>query len=475
MPKRMKTMRNAIILLLALLWSSAASSTGCLINTEQKRGSSHRDSLKMADRYLFGDRVGQNYRKAAYLYTKLAKGGDTKAMNRLAGMYRQGFGVEKNPKKAARLYFEAAKKGNGKASYNLAGMFRQGEGVARNYEKAYKLYKLSYRQGYRKNASYALGYMSYKGLGTEQSYEKALKHFHKGDSLGDPSCQYFIGLCHIAGDGAPQDIEKGKRWMEKALKNGSEAASGFIRTGCISKYENHGVRFRSSSEVEVPEVRNTARGGLSGVWNGKMTRYDWGRKRIVEETPLELRLDFRGESLSGYWTQNDSVTMRVSGQLNDSVWVFNDMRYEDTSIQRPWDVTSATFRIDSTSAGERLVGRVEQFSPETQEPSSPVSISLSRTSKGYIPRGIESAGRGQSLTVSPNPFDREVTIAYTLSREQSVRIMVNSMDGTQVYSSSHYANEGENTTTLSLDVPAGTYTVGIEGEGVRLSAKIVRR
>ena len=468
-------MRNKILILMSALFCALASpSASAQDSTAQRhtRRYSRNDSLRAADSYLRGENVSLDYKKAAYLYYNLAKQGDVRAMNRLAGMYRQGFGVEKNPKKAASLYLEAAKKGSGKAAYNLAGMFKQGEGVPRNYERAYWLYKQAYKLGYRKKAAYALGYMSYKGLGTEQSYEKALRYFHKGDSLDNPSCQYFIGLCHMAGNGVAQDTEKGKRWMEKALANGSEEASGFIRTGRIKNYE--GVRFRSSVEPAA-KVENSARGGLSGVWNGKMTRYDWSGRKVMEETPLELRLDFSGERLSGYWTQNDSVTMKVSGHLEDSTWVFDDMRYEDSRIQRPWDVTAASFRIDSTSVGEQLVGTVEQYSPETREPSSPVSISLSRTAKGYSPISGELASGGNSLSVLPNPFEREVTLRYTLTREQKVRITVSSMDGAQVHSSSRYAGEGENTTVLSLDVAAGTYIVSLEGENVKLNAKMVKK
>ena len=121
------------------------------------------------------------------------------------------------------------------------------------------------------------------------------------------------------------------------------------------------------------------------------------------------------------------------------------------------------------------MGTVEQYSPETREPSSPVSISLSRTAKGYNPISGELASGGNSLSVSPNPFEREVTLRYTLTREQKVRITVSSMDGAQVHSSSRYAGEGENTTVLSLDVAAGTYILSLEGENVKLNAKMVKK
>ncbi|MCR5297909.1 MAG: T9SS type A sorting domain-containing protein [Paludibacteraceae bacterium] len=431
------------------------------------------ETLRLADRLLLGDDTDIDYGKAALLFTRQARRGDAVAMTRLAGMYRQGLGVEQDNAKALALYRNAAKGGYGKAAYNIGVMYKHGEGVEQDFKKAFHQFRKSYKMGDKQKASQMLGYMSYKGLGTPQSYERALHYFHIGDSLGNPSSQYFIGLCYMAGNGVPQNIEEGKRWMEKALANGSEQASSFIRHERIKKYEPGG-KCHAPQKSKVPEARNCSGKNLEGMWSGRLITHDWSGNKIVDEKPLQLTLQISGEGMSGLWVQDDSVLLRINGHLEDTQWVFDGMHYEDPDIHRPWDITSAQFQVDSTDAGEQLVGIVRQYSPATKEPSAPTSIALVRTlgnAHGHLASAIEGK---ESLRVSPNPFVRDVTIGYALAKSQEIRLTVTTLDGALVYKTVRQKTSGVHVEQLSLDVPTGVYLVRLEGSDVTMTAKMVK-
>lgn len=300
-------MKKTNAILLILLFTMSIPMSAATDSTTVKRKITRKQALRLGDKYLNGINTDVDYEKAELIFRKLSDMNYAPAMNRLAGMYRQGFGVEVNKDSAIALYTRAMNLKNGKATYNLAMMYKMGEGVDIDYEKAVELYQKSYDLGYKKKTVYGLGYMSYKGLGTEQDYKKAYNYFLEGDSSGNASCQYFAGLCLVAGNGVAKDIEKGKEYIEKAMMNGSELAAWFIADDRIKNYETQGVAFRSAGEKpRYRNVKNTARKELGGVWNGKIVRYDWSGKKVVEEKPLSLQLDFNNDRLSGTWTQEDT-------------------------------------------------------------------------------------------------------------------------------------------------------------------------
>ena len=433
--------------------------------------------LQQGDNYLNGIDTEMDYAKAFQVYQQLAAMENPEAMNRLASMYRQGLGTEQDLGQAVIWYQKAADMGLGKATYNLGNMIKQGEGIEQDFELAFEFFLSAYVQGYMP-AAYPVGYCYFKGLGVAQDYTKALEYFQAGADAGHPNCSYFAGLCYIGGYGVAQDINIGKQYMEQALAMGSDPALGFIAENRIADYLPSSAHFARGNRPQAePHKRraNTAKKELSGEWTGTLLTYDWAGKRVENAKNLMLNFQFDKGKLSGTWIQEDSIAMTVTAALKDSVWVFDNMQYLEQSLERPWEVRSGSFQIKTENGQQILEGTIEQFSPQTLEPAPPVAIQLTRV----VPENNNSGAAqalNNSLTVSPNPFDDELNIQFTLEKQQEVNIKAVNMAGQILYSNTAVYAEGANTQKLQLgQAPAGAYTVSVKGKTINLSTLVIKK
>lgn len=109
-----------------------------------------------------------DHERAAYWYSQSANQGNAYAMGNLANSYRYGLGVKKDLVKATELMEKAAEKGNDRAQLNYGDMFRDGEVCFRT----------------------------------------------EPDPISGESLLIKV----------KPDIERAKKWWEKALKNGNNSA-----------------------------------------------------------------------------------------------------------------------------------------------------------------------------------------------------------------------------------------------------------
>ncbi|MBQ9592134.1 MAG: SEL1-like repeat protein [Paludibacteraceae bacterium] len=463
----------APILLMCISYSRAEHNTDFSINLTNTS-----DYLREADKKRDGDESDLDYGFASKMYEQLVEQGNPHGMNRLAGMYRQGLGVEKNLDSAIFLYEKAIEKGYGKAAYNLSVMFKTGEAYGKpDYPQAYTYAQKAQALGYKKS-SYLLGYMNFKGLGISQDYKKALEFFSQGEIYGDIRCTYFIGICYLGGYGVKKNIEKGKEYIEKAMHNGSEMATDFIIHDKITNYTK--VRLRSSSPLEIEkkgtytEIANNPSKAMTGVWEGRIIQYDWSGKQIRKEKSLQLQLDFLDNRISGTWIQDDSIDLKIRGQLVNNEWHFSDMIYTDQTSEREWEIKNGRFSVRKSEDYIVLEGNIEQYSPETNEPSSPLSIVLLRSSKDNI-NDIRKQ-YSDFAEIYPNPFEKDLHISLTISKSQQVLIQLYSTDGQRFHSQTTELNEGVNNLTLQVpSIPRGVYTVYITGETLNETSKVIKK
>lgn len=83
---------------------------------------------------------------------KLAHAGDPAAENALGNRYLHGQGVKQNWKKAAVWYHKAALAGNARGAFNLAFAYNFGEGVPQNTRKAVYWWQQSAKDRHRSSS-----------------------------------------------------------------------------------------------------------------------------------------------------------------------------------------------------------------------------------------------------------------------------------------------------------------------------------
>ena len=181
---------------------------------------------------------------------------------------------EPNYEEAFKCFMNLAKNGNSQAQYNLGVMYENGEGTELNIEKAIKWYRKSAENGDEdakealkdlelnrnrdKNKEaiiiYNLGMKDYrKGF-----YKEAFSKFLNSAQLGNSQAQYNLGVMYENGEGAEANIEKAKKWYEKASENGDKEASDVLA-------ELNGYKIKSdesSQQVKLPDFSNMKFDGL---------------------------------------------------------------------------------------------------------------------------------------------------------------------------------------------------------------------
>lgn len=120
----------------------------------------------IATRYLNGEKVQQDYEKAAYWYGKAAAQGSAPAQYRLATMYERGRGVAKDLRAALGWYERSASLGNVKSMHNAAVLASGSDTGAPDYKRAYKWFSLGAAHGL-KDSQFNLAVLLERGLGTE--------------------------------------------------------------------------------------------------------------------------------------------------------------------------------------------------------------------------------------------------------------------------------------------------------------------
>ena len=101
----------------------------------------------LATLYAAGKVIGQDYKRAAYWFSKAADGGVANAHYNLGVMFQQGLGIKKDLPKAIGWYEKASELGHPEAMYNLGIAYIEGIGVPRNIDRGVSFFKRAANAG----------------------------------------------------------------------------------------------------------------------------------------------------------------------------------------------------------------------------------------------------------------------------------------------------------------------------------------
>ncbi|GHT54194.1 hypothetical protein FACS189446_3320 [Bacteroidia bacterium] len=436
-------------------------------------------AMKYAYRNLNGAGIKLDYKKAYYIFRTLAEDGDAEANNAVGMMFKQGIGLKQMDEQALIYFQKAAEGGYAKAALNIALMYKYGHGVKQDYSKFIEWLEKAGEMGYEK-AEYLLGYSFYKGQGKKQDYRTAFQYFEKGAEKGDATCIYMLSLCYYHGRGVERDTDKGKYWMEIAADKGLSRAVDIIARNDSKRYGEKKPGLRSSLNSDInnlipvkysPVANDKNRvGRMSGKWEGKLVRYDWSGEEIEKEAKLTLTINHAGSPIEGLWVEDDTLSVRINATLNDSVWVFDNVTlYEN---QRPLDMKEGRFRIANKNGKEYLMGNVSFYSETTREYTAPHYLVLERKS----PTNLNLLLKDNQITVSPNPFNEQITVRIDLEQPQKIRIVIYDLSGKRIETGELLDyNAGTHVVNISTGAyPKGSYILKVAGENVNRSFTIIK-
>ena len=182
--------------------------------------------LRVALAYRQGEIIAQNAEEAvrwfslAWEENKLPQAGFE-----LAQLYQKGDLVEQDEEKAAVLWNALTQIPYPPAQYALGEMAYQAEPP--RYEDAFAWFSNAAAGNYAPG-QYMTGFMLMNGQGTDRSVKLAITFFRSAAEQEYVSAQYVLGQIYWKGLGVPADKKAGRKWLEKAIQNGSEAAQELL-------------------------------------------------------------------------------------------------------------------------------------------------------------------------------------------------------------------------------------------------------
>jgi uncharacterized protein len=154
----------------------------------------------------------------------LAEGGNVTAEYNLAEIYIKGAGVKQDFAEAAKWYAKAAEAGQPDAQSRLGVMYVKGIGVAHDYEKAGQWFMLAAKQDNIDAETY-LGFLYAGGMGFKKDNAQALLWFKRAAEAGSVLAQYNTAVMYEKGLGAAQNDLAASNYYRMAAEQGNADAA----------------------------------------------------------------------------------------------------------------------------------------------------------------------------------------------------------------------------------------------------------
>lgn len=231
------------------------------------------DQIALGERYLSGNVVDKDEKKAVELFEKAANQNSDMGLLKLADCYKKGVGVSQDNAKAFSLYEKSANMDNSDAMIALSDMYAEGNGVEKNmsealywkeklafkgnlnaqkfvlanqsvsYKKADITADEAYKKGYdclkeksydwakfclerainlgSKDAMLIYAEWLYWGDGITKDYDKAIDILSKlGEENNNKYAQKMLALIYRENKGVAPDVKKEMYWVAKSAENG---------------------------------------------------------------------------------------------------------------------------------------------------------------------------------------------------------------------------------------------------------------
>ena len=191
---------------------------------QEAENGNHKAQFELANRYLSGNGVAKDLKKAVTFLGKAADGGIAPAQYNLGLLYETGSGVQKNAGQAFSWYQKAASQGHARAQHNLGTLYAQGKGTPKNYKKAAHWFGKGSENGLA-DSMYSLGLMHEHGLGVAKSPKMATAFYNKALTAGSAAAAKKLKQTAIASRSTPTPAEI-KRAPATAPAAGTPAKSG---------------------------------------------------------------------------------------------------------------------------------------------------------------------------------------------------------------------------------------------------------
>jgi len=236
--------------------------------------------VELANRYLDGNGVLQNYAKAAQWYEKAAEQGDPTAENGLGKLYHAGFGVTRDVPMALHWLSQAASAGTAQFLFDYASVLETPEGGAA-FAEAAEYYRRAAEAGHLE-ASVSLAVLFQNGTGVPQDLDQARVLYEAAAQVAHPRALNNLGLLYVRGDGIAQNYDHAAQLFAQAAELGLSVAM----TNLGVMYENgFGVPLdeeKAAALYRLASSGNADENGPSFFYDARLSPLDSGAEAMTQ-------------------------------------------------------------------------------------------------------------------------------------------------------------------------------------------------
>lgn len=389
--------------------------------------------------------LSQDYRKDSLEITQLLDTcvlkNDDKAQL-LLGKFYTSLGDDLSLEKAFTLLKKSANNGNANAMAELGALYKYGKGCDLNFNKARNWFKKGAELNDDKS-SYSLGYLYLKGFGNiSQNYTKAIKWFEKSQH---PMAKYWLGVCYYYGYGVEKNVIKANELLGTNFEDIYQNSNNPNESVDSNTIDTKNLIDDSENQNTTLEVSAS---NLLGKWKGNILKYDWSGKHVEQKHAVIV--EFKNDSITQLPVYSITISDKIiTGNLN----LYNNVIFfEENKLKLPhnsfnekipselnYDFLSADLSLKILNNKYFLIGNIDSYIPEFNEPGAPLKFVLSKVetfsnSNEEISDEILEAIAMQEesfIKLYPNPFLDDLIISYTLEKPSFVEVKITNVNGTQ--------------------------------------------
>ena len=366
---------------------------------------------------------------------------------------------EEDIQKGFQLIKKAAKQKHPVALENLGVLYKYGRGCKLNYNKA------------------------------RRAFKKAIEWFEKSEY---PMANHWLGICYLKGYGVTKNIAKANDLLKANFEEQptTESVNSVIETNSE----------KAVSQLETSEdasVSNTiTKENVYGNWNGKLLQLDWSGTSIEESIPLELefKYDTINNNIQYKWKANSEEKTGNTSLIGDAIYFENlQITLPHTSYHKEeqsaleHEFLSSELSLKNIAGTHYLIGEIESYIPEWNEPSAPMRFVLAKqsvTTENNIEISEEilqalATQKNSFIKLYPNPFESDLIVAYTLKEASHIQIKLMSiLDMTQAHTIEQGKQQQAGDYRYHFDGSAlkkGLYVVSVYVNGVKKTKLIIKK
>ncbi len=408
---------------------------------------------------------------------------------------------EEEQSMAFSLIEKSALQGNKDAACLLGDMLKNAQGTNLDFDKAMDWYKKAATLGSEK-AAFKIGYTYLKGLGTtEQSYQKATHWFQ---SSSYPMAKHWLAICHYFGYGVPEDKNRGISMLQDSqIQNSKTVLQQFEKSKSEVNRQNKNTEAIVKNSKIPDEIKNSSASqqqvssspvaitSLSDTYIGKLIEYDWSGKHIVRTTPIEMELDYDAyDNTMDYKIAINDIKKSGSGSVFDQEIYIDNLSvslkkiFTDNKDEQhlSYKILSIAFSTKTIHKKTYLVGAVDSYIENWNEPAPPIQLVLTKTSNEWdlSDDALHSfLNQNSFIKLYPNPVKTDVLVHYELDTPSRVRLELQGISNTSYHKVVEQETEQPSGKKLyrinSIDLPIGTYLIKIQVNDKQYTKLIIKQ